>query len=131
MLGERWKNLSEKQKAPYEAKAAADKQRYAEEKAALAAVSYLSPNPITYELVLTTPSGQGRRGVRVEKSRPFTLNDFCGNLACFLIDIGLARSSPVAYGLCCSLFSLQLARVWVQTNTTDAALAALPREPSR
>lgn len=39
MLGEKWKNLSEKQKAPYEAKAAADKKRYEEEKAAYTAVS--------------------------------------------------------------------------------------------
>lgn len=34
MLGEKWKALSEKQRAPYEAKAAADKKRYEEEKAA-------------------------------------------------------------------------------------------------
>ena len=34
MLGERWKTLSEKQRQPYEAKAAADKKRYEEEKAA-------------------------------------------------------------------------------------------------
>lgn len=34
LLGERWKALSEKQRAPYEAKAAADKKRYEDEKAA-------------------------------------------------------------------------------------------------
>ncbi|KAG0638550.1 high mobility group box domain-containing protein [Tuber brumale] len=34
VLGERWKALSEKQRQPYEAKAAADKKRYEEEKAA-------------------------------------------------------------------------------------------------
>ncbi|OAA67572.1 nucleosome binding protein [Cordyceps fumosorosea ARSEF 2679] len=34
ILGERWKALSEKQRAPYEAKAAADKKRYEDEKAA-------------------------------------------------------------------------------------------------
>lgn len=39
MLGEKWKALSDKQRAPYEAKAAADKKRYEEEKAAYAAVS--------------------------------------------------------------------------------------------
>lgn len=39
LLGERWKALSDKQKAPYEAKAAADKKRYEEEKAAYTAVS--------------------------------------------------------------------------------------------
>ncbi|KAG7101479.1 Non-histone chromosomal protein 6 like [Verticillium longisporum] len=33
-LGERWKGLSEKQRAPYEAKAVADKKRYEDEKAA-------------------------------------------------------------------------------------------------
>ncbi|KAK3180341.1 Non-histone chromosomal protein 6 [Lecanicillium sp. MT-2017a] len=33
-LGERWKALSDKQRAPYEAKAAADKKRYEDEKAA-------------------------------------------------------------------------------------------------
>lgn len=34
VLGERWKALNEKQRAPYEAKAAADKKRYEDEKAA-------------------------------------------------------------------------------------------------
>ena len=38
-LGEQWKNLSDKQKEPYDAKAKADKQRYEEEKAAYTAVS--------------------------------------------------------------------------------------------
>ncbi|KAK6341121.1 Non-histone chromosomal protein 6 [Orbilia brochopaga] len=33
VLGERWKALSDKQRAPYEAKAAADKKRYEDEKA--------------------------------------------------------------------------------------------------
>lgn len=36
ILGERWKALSEKQRAPYEARASADKKRYEEEKAAYA-----------------------------------------------------------------------------------------------
>ena len=39
LLGEKWKQLNDKQKAPYEAKAAADKKRYEEEKAAYTAVS--------------------------------------------------------------------------------------------
>lgn len=43
MLGDKWKNLNEKQKAPYEAKAAADKKRYEEEKAAYTAVSNSPP----------------------------------------------------------------------------------------
>ncbi|KAK4183318.1 Non-histone chromosomal protein 6 [Podospora australis] len=34
LLGERWKALSDKQRAPYEAKAAADKKRYEDEKQA-------------------------------------------------------------------------------------------------
>ncbi|KAL5118046.1 Non-histone chromosomal protein 6 [Pleosporales sp. CAS-2024a] len=34
LLGEKWKALTEKQRAPFEAKAAADKKRYEEEKAA-------------------------------------------------------------------------------------------------
>lgn len=34
ILGERWKALNEKQRAPYEAKAATDKKRYEDEKAA-------------------------------------------------------------------------------------------------
>ncbi|KAF2263706.1 hypothetical protein CC78DRAFT_533719 [Lojkania enalia] len=45
MLGEKWKNLSDKQRAPYEAKAAADKKRYEEEKAAYA-VSYARVLPL-------------------------------------------------------------------------------------
>ena len=43
-MGEKWKALSEKQRTPYEAKAAADKKRYEEEKAAYA-VSISSPKP--------------------------------------------------------------------------------------
>jgi len=38
MLGEKWKALNEKQRAPYEAKAVVDKKRYEEEKAAYSAV---------------------------------------------------------------------------------------------
>ncbi len=34
ILGERWKALNDKQRAPYEAKAAADKKRYEDEKQA-------------------------------------------------------------------------------------------------
>ena len=41
LLGEKWKALSDKQRQPYEAKAAADKKRYEEEKTAYA-VSFLS-----------------------------------------------------------------------------------------
>jgi len=37
LLGEKWKALSDKQRAPYEAKAATDKKRYEEQKAAYAA----------------------------------------------------------------------------------------------
>jgi len=37
MLGEKWKTLTDKQKAPYEAKAATDKKRYEDEKVAYAA----------------------------------------------------------------------------------------------
>ncbi|KAJ9649661.1 Non-histone chromosomal protein 6 [Coniosporium tulheliwenetii] len=37
MLGEKWKALNDKQRAPYEAKAVADKKRYEEEKAAYSA----------------------------------------------------------------------------------------------
>jgi len=37
ILGERWKALNDKQRGPYEAKAAADKKRYEEEKAAYVA----------------------------------------------------------------------------------------------
>ncbi|KAF2133303.1 HMGB family protein [Dothidotthia symphoricarpi CBS 119687] len=43
MLGEKWKALSEKQRQPYEAKAATDKKRYEQEKAAYAVSS--SPRP--------------------------------------------------------------------------------------
>ena len=34
LLGEKWKGLTDKQRAPYESKAAADKKRYEDEKAA-------------------------------------------------------------------------------------------------
>jgi hypothetical protein len=51
MLGEKWKGLTEKQKAPYEAKAATDKKRYEEEKAAYTAVS-LTERLLSYQLVI-------------------------------------------------------------------------------
>ena len=38
VLGQKWKELSDAQKAPYEKKAAADKKRYEDEKAAYNAV---------------------------------------------------------------------------------------------
>lgn len=38
-LGERWKELTDKDKEPYDAKAKADKERYEREKAAYNAVS--------------------------------------------------------------------------------------------
>ena len=44
-MGERWKALNDKQKVPYEAKAAADKKRYEEEKAAYTAVSAIITSP--------------------------------------------------------------------------------------
>ena len=50
LLGEKWKGLSEKQRTPYEAKAATDKKRYEEEKAAYA-VSF----PIVPSLRNTDP----------------------------------------------------------------------------
>lgn len=39
MLGERWKELTDKDKEPYDAKAKADKERYEREKAEYNAVS--------------------------------------------------------------------------------------------
>lgn len=41
LLGERWKALNDKQRAPYEAKAAADKKRYEDEKQAYNVCSLL------------------------------------------------------------------------------------------
>lgn len=45
LLGEKWKGLTDKQKAPYEAKAAQDKKRYEEEKA-----NYQVNRTITHEM---------------------------------------------------------------------------------
>lgn len=42
MLGEKWKNLSDTDRRPYEEKAAADKKRYEEEKANY---NVISPRP--------------------------------------------------------------------------------------
>lgn len=44
MLGEKWKTLSEKQRQPYEAKAAADKKRYEEQKLAYAVRFVVNPS---------------------------------------------------------------------------------------
>jgi hypothetical protein len=72
MLGEKWKALNEKQKQPYDAKAAADKKRYEEEKAAYTAVSSHSPTTFL-DHSLTAPEGCRRRrggGRGVESSQP-------------------------------------------------------------
>lgn len=46
MLGDKWKALTEAERKPYDAKAAADKKRYEEEKAKYNAVSFLRhPQP--------------------------------------------------------------------------------------
>jgi hypothetical protein len=46
LLGEKWKALSDKQRSPYEAKAAADKKRYEEEKAAYGKVRSPKSRPV-------------------------------------------------------------------------------------
>lgn len=56
ILGEKWKALSDKQRAPYEAKAANDKKRYEDEKAAYNAVCI--PLPELLDAMLTSA---GRR----------------------------------------------------------------------
>lgn len=45
MLGERWKNLSDTDRRPYDEKAAADKKRYEEEKAAYNVCDRRKPLP--------------------------------------------------------------------------------------
>ncbi|KAF6817476.1 nucleosome binding protein [Colletotrichum musicola] len=45
ILGERWKALNDKQRQPYEAKAATDKKRYEDEKQAYNVRTPHSPNP--------------------------------------------------------------------------------------
>lgn len=61
LLGERWKALSDKQRAPYEAKAAADKKRYEDEKQAYN-VSYRLPGPVLKGLhLIVDKAGPGRR----------------------------------------------------------------------
>ncbi len=61
LLGERWKALNDKQRAPYEAKAAADKKRYEDEKQAYNV--RLPPKRTPPCSALTSPaSGRRRRG---------------------------------------------------------------------
>jgi hypothetical protein len=45
LLGERWKALNDKQRAPYEAKAVIDKKRYEDEKAAYNVSPLPLPDP--------------------------------------------------------------------------------------
>lgn len=56
VLGQKWKELSEAQKAPYEKKAAADKKRYEDEKAAYNAVSC---SPLCLLLIASLTNKQG------------------------------------------------------------------------
>ena len=56
LLGERWKALNEKQRAPYESKAAADKKRYEDEKAAYNVRTAIAP---LASLETYTPLGPG------------------------------------------------------------------------
>lgn len=46
ILGERWKALNEKQRAPYDAKAAADKKRYEDEKQAYNVCQLIIPKTL-------------------------------------------------------------------------------------
>ena len=63
MLGEKWKALTEKQRTPYEAKAAADKKRYEY----LEQVCRTSLHNLAPMLMSHAGSGRGGRGgVRVE-----------------------------------------------------------------
>ena len=57
ILGERWKALNDKQRAPYEAKAAADKKRYEDEKQAYNVGTRLSPVECIEEVRLTACAG--------------------------------------------------------------------------
>lgn len=57
MLGDRWKALSEEDRKPYDAKAAADKKRYEEEKAKYQAVSPKLPTQIEVPPRLTITPG--------------------------------------------------------------------------
>lgn len=54
ILGERWKALNDKQRAPYEAKAAADKKRYEDEKQAynVSTLTYLDNTAFQNKLTL-------------------------------------------------------------------------------
>lgn len=62
MLGEKWKALNEKQRTPYEAKAAADKKRYEEEKAAYQVCPTVC--------ILTTPILTSNRPARRRRRSP-------------------------------------------------------------
>lgn len=64
MLGEKWKSLSDAQKGPYEKKAAADKKRYEDEKAAYQAVSLYPSECCFLWYSLTFLIGRCRRGSR-------------------------------------------------------------------
>jgi hypothetical protein len=68
MLGDKWKALTETERKPYDAKAAADKKRYEEEKAKYNAVSSLSRVSmaiLAQRTSMLTPliAGRGGRGV--------------------------------------------------------------------
>lgn len=85
MLGEKWKGLNEKQKAPYEAKAAADKKRYEEEKAAYTAVSLHPCRPlIDTSTDISNRVAKTRRSPsrRAPLSPPFTI-DICDTVTTF------------------------------------------------
>jgi HMG (high mobility group) box len=77
VLGERWKALSDKQRQPYEAKAAADKKRYEDEKAAYSVSALVRPLPVQ---LLTFCAGarwcrrRGRRGITFIISFPWFSN---------------------------------------------------------
>lgn len=73
MLGDKWKALTETERKPYDAKAAADKKRYEEEKAKYQAVSSLSPASMAIlpqRTPILTPLIAGRGGRRVFLNAP-------------------------------------------------------------
>jgi hypothetical protein len=67
LLGEKWKALNEKQRQPYDAKAATDKKRYEEEKAAYQVHSL--PTPLMSTLSNNNPTNRRSKPTKTRKKR--------------------------------------------------------------
>ena len=119
MLGERWKNLSDTDRRPYDERAAADKKRYEEEKAAYNVCDRKRPLPLpvppcltdeqsSADLQITGQQRARRRGrIVLDHSHLLRVSGYLDRSA-FLCHFPNQLSGLCSFLLCLFLFPMSL-----------------------